>query len=119
MALTRVALQRQAGVPAAVPSTYAEILHQRTELMLAAVRSRGYRVVGDLTDLLPVPRSYAADDVIVTDAAIVSAQTGALSLLTEPTTGPRRSLRRGRAATPRGPAGLRRRTLARLRPARS
>lgn len=118
MTMARAALRKQAGVPAAVPTTYAGVLHQRTESMLTAVRSSGYRVVGDLTDLLPVPGSYASPDLVLTEAAVVTAQTGLLALLTEPTV-PQRFSRRGGPVTPRGPAGFRRWTLARLRLSRS
>jgi hypothetical protein len=98
----RRALPRDSGATPALPAVHADWLRDETDRQVMAVKSGGYDVVGDVTDLMPGPDACAVDDAQVSPQAarVVAAQTHALGVLAA-----------AGVETAGGPAGLRRRAL--------
>ncbi len=75
-------LAAQTGRPARMPAAWQSWCVERADEVVAAVRDRGYDVVGDLADLRPDPASFAAQDAEpVTDGELLEAAEEALAAL--------------------------------------
>jgi len=101
MAEIRRAFGASAGARPAIPPVHTDWLCDEVDRQVTAVKSSGYDVVGDVTDLMPDPDVFARSDAQVTPSAetVLAAQTRALAAAA--------GIMRART----GPAGFRQRAL--------
>jgi hypothetical protein len=96
-------LRRQEGVPARLHVRHRPWCDALARGFVEELRTGGYRVVGDLDELIPADSSYTDDDVPVDDTAVATAATDALAAILADEAA-RRQAARARRATQRGPA---------------
>jgi len=101
LARVRRTLAGVVGDPPTLSVVHRERLREETDRQLAAVKDACYRVVGDLTELMPAPERFAEDPAVTVpdNAHLIAAQSRALAVLA------------GVLETDEGPAGVHRRTL--------